>query len=71
MKKAYASPALVEYGSIADCTFATPNNGGIKDPLLDNGDGTFGCGPTAGAEGSGNKNFNVLQCDSFGEYSHS
>jgi len=71
MKKAYSAPGLVEYGSIADCTFATPNNGGTKDPLLDNGDGTFSCGPTAGAEGNGNKNFDVLQCDSFGEYSHS
>jgi hypothetical protein len=25
MKKAYASPLLVEYGRIADCTFATPH----------------------------------------------
>ena len=25
MKKAYSSPRLVEYGRIADCTFATPH----------------------------------------------
>ena len=28
MKKTYAAPTLVEYGRIADCTFATP--GGTK-----------------------------------------
>jgi len=28
MRKAYASPKLVEYGRIADCTFTTP--GGVK-----------------------------------------
>ena len=28
MKKAYAPPTLVDYGRIADCTFATP--GGYK-----------------------------------------
>ena len=28
MKKTYAAPTLVEYGRIADCTFATP--GGYK-----------------------------------------
>ncbi len=33
MRKAYASPRLVEYGRIADCTFATP--GGIKGCLTD------------------------------------
>lgn len=70
MKKAYSSPALLEYGSIAECTFTTPNNGGVRDadPL---GDGNFVCSPTAGAEGAGNKNYIVLQCDGFGEYSHS
>jgi hypothetical protein len=26
MKKAYASPKLVEYGRIADCTFQVPGN---------------------------------------------
>jgi hypothetical protein len=25
MKKAYITPTLVEYGRIADCTFATPH----------------------------------------------
>jgi hypothetical protein len=29
MKKVYASPSLVEYGRIADCTFATPH-GNVK-----------------------------------------
>jgi len=29
MRKAYASPRLVEYGRIADCTFTTPN-GNVK-----------------------------------------
>lgn len=29
MKKAYAPPRLIEYGRIADCTFATPH-GQIK-----------------------------------------
>jgi hypothetical protein len=29
MKKAYATPKLVEYGRIADCTFTTPN-GNVK-----------------------------------------
>lgn len=32
MKKAYTSPRLVEYGRIADCTFATPH-GQIKGCL--------------------------------------
>jgi hypothetical protein len=27
MKKEYASPKLVEYGRIADCTFQTPGSG--------------------------------------------
>ena len=39
MKKAYVAPKLVEYGRIADCTFATPN-GQVKgcqtDCHLDN-----------------------------------
>lgn len=29
MKKTYSSPRLVEYGRIADCTFATPH-GNVK-----------------------------------------
>jgi len=69
MKKTYSTPALRRYGSIAECTFATPNNGGTRsDPLSD---GTFACNSTAGSDGNGNKNFDVLQCDTFGEYSHS
>ena len=70
MKKTYSPPALLEYGSIAECTFTTPNNGGVRDAEK-LPDGNFVCSPTAGAEGSGNKNYIVLQCDGFGEYSHS
>ena len=33
MKKTYATPTLVEYGRIADCTFATP--GGVKGCKID------------------------------------
>ena len=33
MKKAYAPPKVVEYGRIADCTFATP--GGTKGCMID------------------------------------
>lgn len=77
MKMSYRTPRVVEYGSIAQCTFATPNNGAQKGadgnwietaPL---GDGNYACGPTAGSSGTGGKNYLVLQCDKFGEYSHS
>jgi hypothetical protein len=34
MRKAYAAPRLVEYGRIADCTFATPN-GQVKGCMVD------------------------------------
>ena len=34
MKKQYESPKLVTYGSIADCTFATPH-GQIKGCKVD------------------------------------
>ena len=78
VKKIYLSPAVVEYGSIADCTFATPNNGAQKGPdgkwitTAPLGDGNYACGPTAGGPpGGGGKNYLVLQCDKFGEYSHS
>ena len=66
--KSYSSPALTDYGPIGDCTFATPNQGG--DPHTPGG-GPFECGPTAGQEGPGSKAAVVLQCDKFGEYSHS
>jgi hypothetical protein len=33
MKKAYTPPKVVEYGRIADCTFATP--GGFKGCTTD------------------------------------
>ena len=84
MKKTYISPAVAEYGSIADCTFATPGmTGALKSnhpdfvsatPL---GDGNYQCGTGSNAwgagtpAGGGGKNHMVLQCDKFGEYSHS
>ena len=80
MKKTYNSPAVVEFGSIADCTFATPNNGGTKikggggtgGGTAYLGNGNYACGPSAGgAPGGGGKNWMVLQCDKYGEYSHS
>ena len=38
MKKVYVSPRLVEYGRIADCTFATPGGfkGCTRDCHIDN-----------------------------------
>jgi hypothetical protein len=66
--KRYSSPVLADYGSIADTTFATPAQGG--DPNTPGG-GPFACGPTAGQYDTGGKSAQVLQCDKFGEYSHS
>lgn len=68
MKKLYSPPVIADYGSIADCTFATPAIGG--DPGTPGG-GPFACGPDAGTLGPGGKSAVVLQCDKFGEYSHS
>lgn len=68
MKQVYKSPAVVDYGSIADCTFATPANGGSVSPPEGNTDPCW-AEPTGGP-GTG-KNWQVLQCDKFGEYSHS
>jgi hypothetical protein len=68
MKK-YSAPVLSDYGSIADSTFATPAAGG--DPEQQ-GPGPFACSSTkAGSGEPGTKNTIVLQCDKFGEYSHS
>ncbi len=66
--KQYSPPILSDYGSIADCTFATPARGG--DPNTSGG-GPFACSPDAGTFDSGGKSQEVLQCDKFGEYSHS
>ena len=63
----YTSPVLVDYGSIANHTFATPAQGG--DPEQPGG-GPFTCGPTAGQFDTGGKSQQVLACDKFGEYSH-
>ena len=65
--KRYSPPVLSDYGSIADCTFATPAQGG--DPTQPGG-GPFACGATAGQFDSGGKSQQVLLCDKFGEYSH-
>lgn len=76
MKKAYSSPAVIDFGSIADCTFVTPaisRKFGIpvgSEPKIS--DGNYNCSALAGAyAGQGGKNYLVLQCDKFGEYSHS
>jgi hypothetical protein len=77
MKKSYSPPVLIRYGSIAECTFATPGNGGLSPtdpnfvPTADLGGGNYACGPTAGVAAMGGKSALVLQCDWFGEYSHS
>ena len=65
--KRYSSPTLSHYGSIADCTFATPAQGG--DPHQPGG-GPFSCGPTAGLFDTGGKSQQGLQCDKFGEYAN-
>ena len=66
MKKSYTSPAVIDYGSIADCTFATPALGASPRSNVTT------C-PSDGSAyvGQGSKNYIVLQCDKFGEYSHS
>lgn len=76
MKMSYGRPRVIDYGSIADCTFATPNNGGLRPsdpnfvPAASTGDGNFVCNDSAGSNDRGGKNFNPLACDMFGEYSH-
>lgn len=65
--KTYNTPVLTDYGSIAECTFATPAQGGNPNTP---GGGPFACGPTAGLFDTGGKSHQELQCDKFGEYSH-
>jgi hypothetical protein len=68
--KTYNKPVLSDYGSIADCTFATP---GSNYPVVEQDPpGPFSCtGAGLGSGDPGTKNTLVLQCDKFGEYSHS
>ncbi len=77
MRQTYVSPAVVEYGSIADCTFVTPavamkQNIPVGNmPAIPGQDGSYYCSDLAGVyAGQGGKNYLVLQCDKFGEYSH-
>lgn len=70
--KTYSPPVLSDYGPIAQSTFATP---GSDFPVVEqNPPGPFTCRSLAEGTGSGEKgtkNTLVLQCDKFGEYSHS
>ena len=78
MRQIYVSPAVIEYGSIADCTFVTPAVArknkipvGNTGPIPGGADGDYYCSNLAGVyAGQGGKNYLVLQCDKFGEYSH-
>jgi hypothetical protein len=68
--KPYIAPSLSDYGPIANCTFATP--GSNYTPVEQSPPGPFLCnGPGVGSGDSGTKNTQVLQCDKYGEYSHS
>ncbi len=76
MKKAYVTPAIVDYGSIASSTFVTPaitKKFGVptgNQPKIS--EDNFLCSAEAGLyAGHGGKNYLVLLCDKFGEYSHS
>ena len=83
MAKSYSPPAVIDYGSIADCTFVTPaitKKYGIPTgsgaPAAIQPGGQYTCTVNAGVYTSltgqpGGKNYIVLQCDKFGEYSHS
>ena len=76
MKKTYCTPAVIEYGTIAENTFITPavarKYGIPAGNTAALGDGNYQCLLNAGQyAGEGGKNYLVLQCDKFGEYSHS
>lgn len=76
MRKEYHAPRVIDYGSIANNTFATPAVASRYGVAIQNtspiGDGSYECNTTAGMyAGQGGKNYLVLQCDKFGEYSHS
>ena len=71
--KPYSPPVLSDYGSIAESTFATP---GSAFPVVDQGNppppGGYLCtSPQRGSGEPGTKNTAILQCDRFGEFSHS
>ena len=68
--KPYSPPVLSDYGPIAQSTFATP---GSDFPVIEqNPPGPFACSsPQRGSGEPGTKNTAILQCDKFGEYSHS
>lgn len=77
MKKAYRSPLIVDHGSIANCTFTL--SGLTRDQKRDGtagapiADGSWTCmytGDLTREEKAGNKNWQELACDKFGEYSH-
>jgi hypothetical protein len=75
MKTAYVVPKVIDYGSIASNTFATPSIARKYNIPVGNttsiGDGDYSCSSLAGVyAGEGGKNYLVLQCDKFGEYSH-
>ncbi len=68
--KAYSPPVLSNYGSIADCTFATPAQGGNPHETAYGTSEPFSCASNAGTFSTGGKSQQVLLCDKFGEYSH-
>jgi hypothetical protein len=70
-KQPYIQPQVVDYGSIADCTFITPAGGG-QATTVKGIDGSWVCTDTpADSHVFGHKNYIVLKCDKFGEFSHS
>lgn len=75
MKLSYSTPTVQDFGSIADCTFVTPAVARKYRIPVGNmpqiSDGNFMCSSDAGRyAGEGGKNYLVLNCDKFGEYSH-
>jgi hypothetical protein len=75
MRASYATPVVVDYGSIAEATFVTPavarKHNIPEGSTAKLSDGNYACSSLAGVyAGEGGKNYLVLQCDKFGEYSH-
>lgn len=77
MRKEYNVPRLIDYGSIVNNTFVTPSIAMKHSipvgnmPAISGQDGDYHCSNNAGVyAGEGGKNYLVLQCDKFGEYSH-
>ena len=71
----YSAPVVVDYGSIAEATFVTPAVARKNKIPVGNTrklrDGNYACSSEAGKyAGQGGKNYLVLNCDKFGEYSH-